>query len=201
MSVFYSLNRGDHSCVNYNEDNDWEGIICPVDPGHQRAGRRITKLKLDLVKKSIVDFSFSMLADMIVTDRALKYFREAGLTGFRADSTEIVRYPKGWDKQRNLVFWEIIIAGSAGHAHPDSGIRLLRQCDACGSVEYSAYENGIIVDESRWDGADFFTVVEYPRFYLVTERAKRVILENELTNIQLVPSHLLEWPESVIRPK
>lgn len=58
--------------------------------------------------------------------------------------------------------WELAVTGTAGKAHADSGIRVLERCEACGAVESSSFRsNGIIVDEERWDGSDFFLTEEY----------------------------------------
>jgi len=58
--------------------------------------------------------------------------------------------------------WELEVQGRGGNAHPDSGIRLLYVCPECGYNVYSSFQNGIIVDESQWDGSDFFTINGYP---------------------------------------
>jgi hypothetical protein len=200
MSVFYHLDAGENSFVDYGYTNDWDSIVCPLDPGHQRSSRRISTLGLEVVRRRVVDFSNPYFADIVITDRVLQTFEKAGLTGFRAEPTKIERVRKNCDKSKIPLLWELIITGS-GHVHPDSGIRLLRHCDGCGLDEYSAHEHRITIDESQWDGSDFFTVIERPSIYLVTERVKQVILENEFTNVRLIPSHLIKWPKSLSRPE
>jgi len=199
MKFYRLLPDYEKSCVEGSEGNDWEGIVCPVDPGHQRAGRRVTTLHVDIIKSRIVDFS-STLLDNVITDHALNVLKAAGLTGFTVKPLVIESYPKRLDPQSVPTLWELVVTGKGGHAHPDSGIVLKRKCDACGFVRYSAYENGIIVDESIYDGSDFFTVTEKPAYILVNERAKSVIENHCLTNVSFIESSKLEWPEGVIKP-
>ena len=198
--VFYKLGYKKELCVELGLGNDWEGILCPKDEGHRRAGRRITELKLKLLSPCIVDFSWTFLADIVVTDRVIQVLRKEGLTGFETKPTTIVSTLKAVDVQKLPKFWEFIVTGTGGHAHPDSGIRLKWECKACATERYSAYEHGIIVDETKWDGTDFFSVVEYPKYILITERAKKVIEDHNLTNVKFTPSHELIWPELVIKP-
>jgi hypothetical protein len=50
-----------------------------------------------------------------------------------------------------------------------------------------------LIDDSQWDGSDFFMVWPLPLFHFVSERAARVMLEHDLTG-----GVLLEMDE--IRP-
>ncbi len=198
--VFYRLLIDyEKSCVEGSEGNDWEGIVCPEDPGHQRAGRRVTTLHVDIVRSKIVDFS-STLLDVVITDHTLNVLRTEGLTGFTVKPTVIESYPKRLDPQAIPKFWEFVVTGKGGHAHRDSGMVLREKCDACGYVKYSAYENGIIVDEATYDGSDFFTVTEKPKHILVNERVKSVLEKHRLTNVGFIESSKLEWPAGVIKP-
>lgn len=69
--------------------NDWESIVCPKSVGHQRAGKRLTALYLDVLSSDVVDFSRTMLSDVVITQHALNAFRKAGLTGFDVRPTRI----------------------------------------------------------------------------------------------------------------
>lgn len=202
MAHFYKLDCSSRRFVDLTDEvgNDWEGVICPTHPGHRRAGKRVTDLHIDIESKRVVDFSRTILADIVITDRALQVMRTAGLTGFTVNEPKIHKYPKGVDPGTIPRLWELIVTGQGGHAHPDSGIVVRRTCDDCGLVKYSAFEHGIVVDESSYDGTDFFTVVEYPKHILVNERAKKVIEDARLTNVKFIESSKLVWPEGVIKP-
>ena len=181
--------------------NDWESIVCKTDPGHQRAGRRLTDLFLDVLSWNVVDFSRTMLSDIVFTDRALKVLREAGLTGFEIRNTNIEGLPAGVKSSALPTLWEFVVTGYAGPAHSASGIVKLRKCDACGLVTNSAFERGLLVNESTYDGSDFFTVAEYPKYVLASHRAKVAIESAGLTNIEFVDSSKLEWPKGVAKPR
>ncbi|MCB9920800.1 MAG: hypothetical protein H6822_01390 [Planctomycetaceae bacterium] len=200
MTHFYELNCSARTFAEGTEDNDFEGIVCPIEPRHRRAGRRVTDLHIDIVSKSIVDFSTTFIADVLITDKALNVLENAQLTGFIVKPVHIHKYRKGIDPAAVPKLWEFIVTGKGGHAHADSGIVVKSKCEACGRIRYSAYENGIIVDETTYDGSDFFTVTEYPKHILVNQRAKSVIEEHSLSNTQFIESSHLVWPEGVIKP-
>ncbi len=200
MMFYKVLIDRDKTLIEGAKENDWEGIVCPADPGHQRAGRRVTTLHLDIIRSKIVDVSRTMLSDLVITNHALNVLKTEGLSGFTVEPTEIESYPKGLDPQSIPKLWEFVVTGEGGHAHPDSGIVLRRKCDACGLVRYSAFENGIIVDEATYDGSDFFTVTEYPKYILVNERTKSVLEKHHLTNVGFIESSKLQWPDGVIKP-
>jgi hypothetical protein len=181
--------------------NDWESIVCLKDPGHQRAGRRLTHLSLDVVSSNVVDFSRTMLSDVVVTDHALEVLRQAGLTGFQARPTKVEAVPDGVKRSDLPPLWEFVVTGKGGPADEAAGIVELSRCQACGLVRYSAFEHGIVVNEHTYDGSDFFTVLEYPKYVLVNHRAKEVIVKSQLTNVAFVESTKLEWPKGVIRPQ
>jgi hypothetical protein len=199
--TFYELQVGRAQVfVEGARQNDWESIVCPKDAGHQRAGRRLTELFLDVVSWNVVDFSRTMLSDIVITDRALQALHAAGLTGFRVRPTEIVSVPEGVKRSDLPVLLEFVVTGEGGPADEASGIVKLWGCQACGLVRYSAFQQGIVVDESRYDGSDFFVVSEYPKYVLVSDRAKAAIEKARLTNVGFVESSKLEWPKGVARP-
>ncbi len=186
--------------VESSDGNDWEAVRCSANPDHQRAGRRVTVLKLDVVSSNAVDFSRTMLGDIVITNHALDVLRSAHLTGFTVERAAVCALPALTKDSASPTLWEFVVTGRGGPAHEGSGIVRLRQCDQCGLVEYSAFEAGIIVNEPTYDGSDFFVVAEYPNYILASERAKSVIEKNCLTNIEFIESGHLQWPEGVVKP-
>src|SRR5262245_46863520 len=94
MPNFFALRVGrDWRSVECSDDNDWESIHCVRDPGHQRAGRRTTELRLDLLASGISDFSTTMLSDVVITSKALMVMRQSGLTGYREVAARVVHRP------------------------------------------------------------------------------------------------------------
>jgi Protein of unknown function (Gmx_para_CXXCG) len=186
--------------VEGNDANDWESIVCSKNPGHQRAGKRTSSLHIDVLSWNVVDFSRTMLSDIVVTEHALDVLSRAKLTGFTVKAVEVTSTIGRGSESALPKLWEFVVTGRGGPAHKASGIRKLRQCSACGLVEYSAFKAGIVVDASTYDGSDFFSVTEYPRYVLVSERAKKVIEDSRLTNVSFIESTQLGWPEGVAEP-
>jgi len=145
----------------------------------------------------IGDFVWTWYNDCIVTDSTLALFREAGFTGFEARPVTVEKFKRMGRKRSAAIaippLWELLIQGKGGDAAPESGIYVMGQDEESGSLEYSSFRNGILVDEANWDGTDFFTVNGYPKYILVTERVKELIIGHQLTNCALIPSDKLEW--------
>jgi hypothetical protein len=148
----------------------------------------------------IADFSQTMLGDIVISDHARQILQAEGLTGFELRIVKVGARPAKLESSEFKKFWEFLVTGVGGAAHSDSGISLMRTCNGCGLKEYSAFDSGLIVDESNYDGSDFFTVNEYPKYILCSERAKSIVEMNRLTNISFVDSSELRWPDGVEKP-
>jgi hypothetical protein len=200
--TFYELQVGrTRKFIEGSSRNDWETLICRIDSGHQRVGRRLTPLFLDVLSWNVVDFSRTMLSDIVVADHALRVLREKELTGFEVQPAMIDGVPAGVTSSDLTKLWEFVVTGRGGAAHESSGIVELCKCACCGLIRHSAFEHGISVDESTYDGSDFFTVSEFPKYVLVSERAKAVIEKARLTNVAFVDSSKMQWPQGVAKPR
>jgi hypothetical protein len=178
-------------------------ILCSINPMHRRAGARSVDLRIILPSWNVADFVWTWQNECLVTGRVLRLLEAKGLTGFEphAVGVDSVRGKRPTDSAESPMLWELKVIGSGGDARPESGIRLIKQCPGCGLVRYSSFTNGILVDETQWDGSDFFTVNGYPRYLLVTEAVRDAIVEHHLKNCALVRAEDLIWPEAVIRPE
>jgi hypothetical protein len=156
-------------------------------------------LTIILPSARVGDFVWTFYNDCIVTDRALALFKQAGFTGFEIRPVIVEKIERLSRKRRDQVIvpllWELPIIGKGGDAAPESGIYPLYEIEDgyMKRFQYSSFRNGIIVDEANWDGSDFFTINGYPKFILVTERVKELIIKLQLTNCALIPSHELRW--------
>lgn len=171
------------------------------DAGHRRAGRRLTPLFLDVLSWNVFDFSRTMLSDIVITDHALRILGEARLTGFEVLPTRIEGLPPRMSALTLPDLWEFVVTGKGGPAHRASRIVELQKCEVCGLVRHSAFEHGLQVDEANYDGSDFFTVAEYPKYILLNSRAKEVIEQAHLTNVSFLESSKVEWPTGVLKPR
>ncbi len=173
------------------------GIVCPVNPGHRRAGDRTMDLHIILSSPRVGDFVWTWQSECLITDRVLDLFQQAGLTGFEIRPVVVEKVKRLGKRRLEEIprLWELVVTGKGGDARPESGIGVIYRCEACGMVRYSSYQNGILVDEQQWDRSDFFTVNGYPKYILVTERVKDLIIAHRLTNCVLIPAEALRWPD------
>src|SRR3990172_8594057 len=186
--------------ASWSEGVNTETISCPVYPGHQRAGRRVGILSVVLPSERVGDFVWTWYSDCLITDKTLRLFRDAGLTGFTVNPVEIGPTTEGGKRLATLpTLWELVIVGRGGDADPKSGIHLIYMCPHCGLTRFSSFRNGIVVDQQAWDGSDLFTITGYP-FILVTERVKELAIKHGLTNCALIPSQDLVWG-SIAKPE
>lgn len=178
---------------------EWSHLVGGLSRG--RLGLTIEEPRFDLTivlpSPRIGDFVWTWYNDCIVTESTLSLFTEAGFTGFSSRPVTVERVrgigPKRKNKRSIPPLWELVIKGRGGDAHPDSGIRVIGKNGKTGELRYSSFHDGILVDEANWDGSDFCTVNGYPKHILVTERVKELIVERQLTNCTLIPSHELRW--------
>lgn len=175
----------------------FEQVGCPVNPHHGRLVERAMDLRIILPSSSVGDFVWTWYSDCLITDRVLLLFQEARLMGFKVRPVVVEKVKRLGKKRLEEIptLWELVVTGKGGDARPESGIRIIYRCEACGYAVYSSYQNGILVDEEQWDGSDFFTVNGYPKHILVTERVKDLIIAHRLTNCVLIPAEALRWPD------
>jgi len=194
--MFFELEK-DHKYpeVWYNDNEEYDPfvtVICPQHAGHQR-GRRDFNISLwiDIKKPKLGDFISTVYSDWLITDRVAEIFSSYKLSGYRLQSVKVC------NKKLDFNLWELVITSSVGKAHRDAGIKLKDYCEYCGAVKYTPIKKGvgIIVDEENWDGSDFFTITEYWKYVLVTERVKKIIVENNLKGVVLVKLNEIGWDE------
>lgn len=80
--------------------------------------------------------------------------------------------------------WEIIITGKAWRRGMD--LERITVCKVCKRTEFPEPEQ-LEVDESRWDGSDFFHLDLNPNIVLVTERVLDVLNQGQFSNFRCIP--------------
>jgi len=188
MSVmFYKLSGGNQFKIEFAAGNDWEEIKCSASPSHQRAGERITDLRVVLPSSTVPHFMRTPLNDWIITEDTALLFEEAGFIGYLLKPVTIVSVKKG-NKEEVPKLWEFIALGNGGEALPKSGILLRYECPICKLKRYTDFRNGLFIDEHQWDGSDFFSVWPLTKYIIVTERVKQFIEQHTLSNCMLIPT-------------
>jgi hypothetical protein len=161
-----------------------ESVICPVNDGHRRGGRRLTDLSIVLPDGAVEDFVWTWQGELLLQNGTLRLLHEFGLSGFETKPVS-AKFKKSTQKPPKL--WELVLIGWAGMANPASGISLdpEKSCAVCGLLHYTNLRNpGYLIDESRWDGSDFFMVWPLPKFIFVTEKVIQIAKEHHLTGLR-----------------
>lgn len=194
-----------------------EGVRCPVNPGHGRGGRRVTDLSVLLTSKTIPDFVWTWYSDCLIQDHVLRFFREQGFTGFdvrpaHAHMKIRAKQPDPCDDNPGLVaqeaarieiptLWELVITGWAGMARAESGVKITQHCPACSLTYYSCFTDPTrLIDESQWDGSDFFMVWPLPAFIFITDRVAQAIRRRRLRGAQIRALTTLRCHSASISP-
>jgi hypothetical protein len=169
-----------------------ESVKCPIyNKMHQRGGKRLTDLNVVLPEGDVDDFVWTWQSECMVQDHTLELLRSSGLTGFVVKPVT-ARFSKSAKAAPRL--WELVVTGWAGMAKPESGIHLdeSKSCPACGHLCYTGLRHADqLIDESQWDGSDFFMVWPMPRFPFVSKAVVRTVRERGLTGVEILPvAHL-----------
>jgi len=177
--------RGYGTRAEWDDSVDIEQIICPLEDGRMRGGKRLGDLTVMLNAKKVGDIVWTWYSECLIQDRVLALFRQEGFTGFEVKPVT-VKTKKGINIPP-ATLWEVVVTGWGGMASPESGIKLIKHCSGCGHLEYSGFDDpSKIIDPSLWDGSDFFMVWPLPKFIFVTERVMNFIKKEKLTGCRLV---------------
>jgi hypothetical protein len=179
----------------WDESVDLEGVTCPVNPGHQRAGKRLGDLRIVLPNRKPDDFVWTWYSDLLIGENAIAILRRAKITGFMTKPVE-AHFRNG--EKTSEGFRELVVTGWGGMARPESGIQLdqKQSCDVCGMLRYTGLKYPQeIVDESQWDGSDIFMVWPLPAYPIVTRRFVDIVREHRLSGLKCLPIDKLEQTE------
>ncbi len=191
---FYDLSKDfAYKYIDYAESTDWEGIVCPVYPGHQRAGNRIGGLEIELPDEGKRDFYWTFFSELVITDRLANLFKENNITGFELKPVKVV------NKKTTLKYWEFLPTGKGGQSE---NYRLSYECEFCGQKYYKDVDEPpeekftsvkrVLVNPDQWDGSDVFTVIGLIRHILITEKVKELIISNGIKGAIITPAEHLD---------
>lgn len=166
------------------EDVQLETVTCPLNPGHQRPGRRLSDLTVTMSNASQDDIVWTWQSDCLLSNRARQLFSESELTGYELRPATVVDEKTGARSR----FWELVITGWAGVAPLESGVRLIDRCPVCGHRVYRCFDHPeSLIQRSRWDGSDFFIVWPLPRFFFISWKTMQVLQGSGLREFRTVP--------------
>ena len=150
-----------------------------------RPGAEIGLPKGELRSARVPDFMHPFPGQMIVRRRVVDALESAGLTGFLPVRVEVT-----WGKRvkhrdaEPPELHELVVKGVAWRVGVDPN--KITACPQCGRMVFASGAH-FVVDETRWDGSDFFHVDRNPNIVLVTERVCTLLASHRFSNYACMP--------------
>jgi len=141
---------------------------------------------------TVADFVHSP-PELLVTDKVKQVFERDQVN---ANYGEVeVRIAKTQEELRSKL-WHVCVGRA--HASPEMNIVAVNQCLTCGVASYSTWDNGVLIDESRWDGSDILRLYEDVVGILVTKKVRDIVEREGFTGVEFIPAgeYTDPYPES-----
>jgi len=189
---FYRLDTPDFTYLaEWSDEVDLETVKCPAHPGHQRAGKRLTDLSVVLPKATMDDFVWTWMSDCLIKESVIEDLKREGCTGFRTRPVKVT--VKGAPRAKLPIYKELVVTGWGGEASPASGVKLIQRCADCGLERYSGFNDPQkLLDQSLWDGSDFFIIWPMPKYIFITEKVARLIQKQGWVGARVYAMEALE---------
>jgi hypothetical protein len=176
-------------------DRDYETIICPADPDHQRPGKRITSFSVIVHPSALRDFTWTWLSDTLISQKVVDLFEKYRVTGFEAVPVK-TSYPTRIKTPPPPLF-ELVVTGWGGWAARAAGVGLTYSCPACGRKKYVIAEPKRLIDPAAWDGNDLFIVWPLPKFRFASSRLAAILRQEKISGVELIPARQIPLERGV----
>ena len=142
------------------------------------------------------DFAFRGVAgeEFLMSDRAAKLYKEAGLSGLSGFEPVEITHVRG-SKQRPPTYLHVSVArGGAAVDEARSSVRRSAgiRCERCRSDGFDAV-NGFVLESGTWTGEDVFVARGLPGITIASDRFRRFVEDNSLTNIGFASTKSFVW--------
>ncbi len=148
------------------------------------------------------DFVWGAGFTLIVSDRFKSIYEREGLKGIKFFSpVEVVRVGKRktGDLPLGLPIYHLIEIVWGGANQDDIASKVVWDkeptCPHCRIDGHHIRQEGIVLEESSWNGVDIFEARGAPGVILVSERFKGVVERYGLNNVWLIPAEKYGWDE------
>jgi hypothetical protein len=132
------------------------------------------------------DFVWTWMSDCLIKESVIEDLKREGCTGFQTRPVKVT--VKGAPRAKLPIYRELVVTGWGGEARPESGVKLLKTCPDCRLETYSGFKDARkLMDESKWDGSDFFIIWPLPKFIFVTEKVVQLIQEKGWVGARTYP--------------
>ena len=152
------------------------------------------RVELTLHGSSWGDFAFFGDGDFVVSERAARLFREAGLTGLQGFETVEIAQIRG-SNQQPPSYLPVTVARSEA-AVDERRSSLIRPetvtCDRCRSGGLEGIR-GFVLAPGTWTGEDVFFARGLGGVLIATSRFRDLVGRHGLTNIRLTPTESYLW--------
>jgi hypothetical protein len=182
---FWLLEANRHGVVAKYEN--FERVICPMNKGHSRPGKRIGTLSVSgsptVVKK---DFVWVWGPEVLVSQRMLDIFDKHRVTGFEVKPVKVSHRRKNQGQPPEL--FELVVVGWGGVAAAAAGPKLKYWCPGCQHKIYTIAEPSRLIDPAQWDGSDLFMVWPLPHHCFVSDRLADILRRAQVSGAKLIPA-------------
>lgn len=178
-----STSDGFPGCVLVNcEECGTRGVFPPTKSGKLDIGIVIR----DVAPLDDIEQAFTTLLGSTAVQQAVEHNRLTGIVFYPPLKYSLGTKKRGAEQmilqcRDEFQFQVMHVVGRGGSIAESSNVQRTKSCSVCGWEEWSLPENGIIVDESLWDGTDFFYVDEFGAM-LMSQKAVDVLRSVELSN-------------------
>ena len=148
-------------------------------------GDILGKPKFELLEGTINDLMFPFPGQVIVTTDVATALQQSSLQGAELMPIEIVK-AKGNNSTYASPLFELRVKGYGWRKGVDES--QLNSCPLCGRTQNPKWKGGLEpLDETRWDGTDFFNVDHNPNVVAITSKAKEFLEQHQFSNYRLIP--------------
>jgi len=176
--------------LEWTDQVDTEGIVCPINSGHQRSGKRIGDLIL-LPPKQWVDVLWTWYSDCLISDDVYGVLKENKISGFEVRPVQFINKGNLTNKPK---YWELVVVGWGGVGSEASGVKIVLDCPKCLHRSYSPPNRmDLFFDSIKWDGNDFFMVWPFPNFKFTSQKVFDLLLKEKFKGFQMIPFKDLDF--------
>jgi hypothetical protein len=159
--------------------------------------RQIQDISLELYGTTLFDFVWMDSPGVLVSWSMMNLLKQSGLNGFTFRNVNIIAWWRDDPVTGEIVDWlereeapplyQLVILGKGGSILPKNQVKVQSACSECGAAEYEFLKEGVLVDQSQWDGSDIFTLNELG-WTFITEKFLKFLVENHIHNYTAIPS-------------
>lgn len=132
---------------------------------------------------------FADKCGVILSEKALKAFQSAEISGFHTNLIEVLDNPKNLKKEfppHMPIYYYCCVTGNIALDYTTMHYRKKNMCPECGQYTWSRQRIGeSALDLSTWDQSDLCKLTDYPNVYICTQRVVDVVKQNNLKGFSI----------------